>query len=96
MYTEIHPQITQIVYHTNLCNLWMAFMPFFAFEFAALKETDQFADFSDHGHRSDPVSLHQFLRVIESCVWFDEEPWRDRSHDVAGACEVPAFAWQRL
>ena len=84
-------------YVKNLCNLRMDLLcASFAFELAALEETDQLTAFSDDCNRTDAISFHQFLRVIESRVWFDEKPRRDGPHDVAGVCEVPTFAWQRL
>ena len=72
------------------------FGAFRAFEFAGLKKADQLAGFSHHCNRADTVSFHQLLRVVESGVWFDKETRRDRTHYVASAREVPAFAWQRL
>ena len=82
---------------TDLCESVDGFyVALFAFEFSALEKTDEFARSSHHRDRTDSVSFHQLLRVIESCVWFDKKPRRDRAHDVACACEVPPFARQRL
>src|SRR5262249_11115165 len=65
--------------------------PFFAFEFASLKEADEFACLPHPRHRADAVPPHQFLGVLESGVWFDKKSRRDRTHHVAGACEMPAL-----